>query len=320
MRGNLTQAELRDFFVALHGLAWEAEKTTQSHYEKYFTIEKSTGPLEIYPDFDATGSARIWETGTGRVFNSYTERGMKVGNNRVEFSVKVDRDSLNDGRFGAVNNLAIKMGEGMKVFKNWACFDTFNRGHLPVEALYLPDGKPLFSEQHDVLGTVKTGSAAYQPNYIPGTKTPWYLVVTKQLGMKPGILQQRDPLEYVGFTNPADPSVFNDNAYVLGMTERYGVHGMSWQCIGRSEQDLTPQNVEILYNLMTGTENRFGVAMMREPDILLVPRVLATTARHVLEDEYVFSGGVITAENPKWLKSLLTLDVVPYLSNTKLTA
>lgn len=63
---------------------------------------------------------------------------------------------------------------------------------------------------------------------LSGNDDEWYLLCTKSHGISPLIKQVRQPYQLIQFTKPTDPSVFNMNEFLYGVSLRGNVGGSLW--------------------------------------------------------------------------------------------
>ncbi len=322
---RLTSEQVRAFWVGFHAQVWAGVNKVVPHWQKYCRVFPSTSSQEVFHDFSETGKPVIWTS--DRIYHGYTQEGMTVVPYRREYSFKIGRDELEDGKMGQIMLRSEQLGEGMEVAKNRACFDLLNYGinrtvtyktsdGTVSPSIVLPDDQPLFSLTHKVLGA--KSDAVPIPNYIPktdaGTAPPWYLVSTTQ-SILPLLLTDRSPKEFASFDKATDIHVFEKNEFLMGMTERYGTHPMSWQTIVRCGNKLTPANLAEAFKLFAEREDRYGVQQMAMPDTLLIPAGLLLDANYAVNSDYTFTNGTISSENLKMWRSMLKIDAVPYLLN-----
>lgn len=96
-----------------------------------------------------------------------------------------------------------------------------NAAHLIVTAAYGSSGA-----SNTTLGQARVEVV---PELSALSDTAWYLFDTVSGGVKPFILQNRQPLRQVMLSGPTDAPVFNRNAYEWGIDRRVGAGFGIWQ-------------------------------------------------------------------------------------------
>lgn len=127
--------------------------------------------------------------------------------------------------------------------------------------------------------------------------------------VRPIILQEREPYEFEGITNPNDERVFMKDRYLYGVRARINAGFGLWQLAFGSRAPLTAENYAAARQAMMGFRSDGGRILGVNPAVLVVPSVLEASALALLNATTGDSG----ASNI-W-HGTADLIVTPYLSS-----
>lgn len=244
------------------------------------TIPSNTSKEE----YDWLGvSPRMKEWLGDRVIEGLRTHGFTIPNKDWELTVGVERNKIEDDRFGVYTPFVQRMGEEAALHPDELIFgDLFNNGTAAGNTGY--DGAPFFSatHPHDDLGTVSNVDTG-------GGGPPWYLLDLSS-SMRPFIYQRRKEPQFVSKMSLTDDNVFFARQFIMGADARYNVGYGLWQQAFRSNQALDETNFEAAWEAMTAFTADNGRPLNMMPTHLVVPTNLHFDAKRLIERQLIGGG------------------------------
>lgn len=271
---------------------------TDNHYERLVTRVPSTTREEEYGWLKDIPQIR--EMGGERIINALAEDGYKIKNKKFELTIGVKGDDINDDRVGIYAPRFTMMGDEVARFPNRLVFDLLKAGF----ATKCYDGQEFFDTDHPYIKA--DGSVGVQSNYQAGAGTPWFLLCTKR-PLKPIILQEREPFEFVSLDRPTDQNVFMKDELLYGVDGRMNVGFGFWQMALGSKADLTDVNVKALRTIGESLLGDHGKALGLTYDLFVGAPAHRDKADELFNTPTLAAGG----GNPLF-KAFDTL-ITPYL-------
>lgn len=218
-----------------------------------------------------------------RHVQSLQTHGFTIVNKDWEQTVGVERNKIEDDRFGVYTPLVQRMGEAAALHPDELVFGLLNDGQLATSLAY--DGVPFLSavHPHEDLGTLS--------NLDTGGAGPfWYLADLASAAVKPLIYQRRKSPQFISKTSLTDDNVFHQRQFLMGADARYNVGYGLWQQIFASNQVLDEANFEAAWEALIAFTADNGKPLNIMPDSLIVPSNLMFDAKRLIEKQLVSAG------------------------------
>ena len=217
-----------------------------------------------------------------RVIESLGTHGFTIPNRDWELTVGVERNKIEDDRFGVYTPFVQRMGESAALHPDSLVYGLLNDGATAGNNSY--DGVPFFSAAHPhedlgVVSNIDSGGAG--PN--------WYLMDLSSV-IKPLIYQSRKAVQFVSKMSMTDDNVFFAKEFLMGADARYNVGYGLWQQAYRSNQALNEANFESAWEAMTAFTSDSGNPLNIMPTALVVPTSLQFDAKRLIEKQLVSAG------------------------------
>lgn len=256
-------------------------QTVKPQWERIATPVPSTTSEETYGWLGKNTKFREWVG--DRVFQNLKVHGYTIRNKRFENTVVVDRDDVDDDKYGVYNMPMQMLGEDAALHPDELVFKLLAAG----SSTKCYDGQFFFDSDHPVgIGD----DVASVSNLGGGTGTGWYLLNVGKL-LKPVILQQRRPYAFTPLTSPDDPNVFHKNEFVYGVDGRSNVGFGLWHTGFFSEQTLDRSGYEAARTSMHGFKFDNGQPVNQAGKfVLVVPPSLEGKAHDVVTAERLANG------------------------------
>jgi phage major head subunit gpT-like protein len=276
------------------------ELVTPMHPTVSMRVPSST-EIEEYDWLGVAPGMREWLG--DRVIESLGSHGFTIKNRDWEQTIGVERNKIEDDRFGVYNPLFQRMGEAAALHKDELIFgDLVNNGGAADHLGY--DGVSFFgaTHPHEVNGTVS--------NVDTGGGGPYWYLADFSSVLRPFIDQDRKAPQFVAKNAITDDNVFYRKEFHFGVDARYNVGYGLWQYIFRSNQTLSESNYESLYEAMLNQIADNGKPLNVNPTTIIVPNVLWNDARRL------FSQGILAAGESNIHQGEVTILRSPHLANT----
>lgn len=236
-----------------------------------------------------------------RVVDNVAESSYSITNRHFEKTIGVDRNDIEDDNLGQYSTMFAELGELAAALPEQLVWSLLAAGFTTN----CWDGQFFFDVDHPI--TDANGNDTVFANTDGGAGTAWFLLCTNRT-VKPIIYQERKPVEFVNKDKPTDDNVFNDRMFFYGADLRcnvgYGFPQMAWG----SRQTLNAANYAIARAGIQNMKGDGGRPLGLIPNLLVVPPLLESAGRQILNSEYG-TGGVTN----EW-KGTAELLVVPWLA------
>jgi phage major head subunit gpT-like protein len=236
-----------------------------------------------------------------RVLQNLSASSYQLKNKPFELTVAVDRDEIEDDRYGVYTPMVAEMGRAAKQHPDELVFALLKSGFNTK----CYDGQYFFDTDHPVLDAA--GAAQSQSNTGGGAGTPWYLLDTTRM-VKPLMFQKRRDYTFVAMDNAQDEAVFMQKKFRYGVDARVNAGFALWQLAYGSKQTLDHANYAAARAAQMGRTGDYGRPLGISPNLLVVPPALEAQGRQVLMNERKANG-----EDNEW-KGTAELLVVPWLA------
>jgi phage major head subunit gpT-like protein len=230
-------------------------------WNRFATEVPSTTSEELYPWLDQIPGMRKW-IGERQIKN-VRANSYRLVNEPWEATIAVQRDTIEDDRFGIYTPLMRMLGDAAARQPDELIFGTIGKGFTTP----CFDSQFFFDTDHPVLDA--TGAEVSVSNMQAGAGAPWYLLdVTKQL--KPFLFQNRKNPTFVAKDNPEDTNVFSRKEFLYGADSRNTAGFGFWQTAFGSKAALDAANFNAAYTAMTLFKKDYGEPLAITPNVLLV--------------------------------------------------
>lgn len=257
------------------------------------TSEENYGWMKDIPGF------REWIG--PRVVHNLEATSYAIKNKPWELTVGVDRDAIDDDKFGLYAPMFGEMGRQTAEFPDTQVFPLLKRGFS--SACY--DGQYFFDTDHPVIA--EDGSTVSVSNMQSGAGTPWFLMDLGRM-IKPIVYQKRRAFDFVRMDAATDQVVFERKQYRYGVDGRANVGFGFWQLAHGSKATLDHDAYSAARSAMQGLKRDHGAPLGINPTHLFVPPSLEGKGRQILENQRKANG-----EDNEW-KGTAKLIVCPWLA------
>ena len=295
----LTPTSLRALFTGFQTSFQQGFGGVQSQWNLVAMETPSTTAEETYGWMKDIPGFREWIG--PRVVHNLEAAGYTIKNKPWELTVGVDRDAIEDDKFGICAPMFSEMGRQTASFPDTLVFPLLKAGF--TTPCY--DGQYFFDSDHPVIGA--DGGTVSVSNVQAGAGAPWFLLDLSRM-IKPVVYQKRRAFNFVRMDAATDQVVFDQKKYVYGVDGRANVGYGFWQLAFGSKADLTHDNYSAARSAMQGFKRDHGQPLGINPTHLLVPPSLEGKGRQILENQRKANG-----EDNEW-KGTAQLVVVPWLA------
>lgn len=270
-----------------------------SMHDRVATMVRATQMEQSYGWLGKIPNVREWVG--SRAVQNLMQHDYAIKEKPWELTIGVDRDHIETDNLGIYTPMFQEMGRAAEAHRQRLVFDLLKAGF----STNCYDGQFFFDTDHPVLD--EDGNEISVANTDGGSGDPWFLIDTNR-ALKPIILQERKPFEFVAKDQVADDNVFNNKEFVYGTDARMNVGFGFWQFAWGSKQTLDAAAYAAARANQTGMKGDYGRPLGQVPNLLVVPPSLESAGRRILNSEYG-TGGVTN----EW-KGTAELLVVPWLA------
>lgn len=239
-----------------------------------------------------------------RLHKVAAERAYSVDNKLFEATMDVPRVNFDDNNLGMYSGIAEGYGQSVIDLKNDLVFGGVKGGLTNI----CYDGQYFFDTDHPVYPNEDgTGTAVSVSNFATGAAPLWVLLCTER-APKPFYLQERNPAEFVGKTNPNNSDlVFEQDKFSWGGRWRGNFAFGFWQLAYGSKLVFNEDNFNAAYNAMMAFKGDGNRLLNITPDVLLVGPTNRVPAEKLILAKTLANG----ADNP--LYNRVKLVVTPLI-------
>ncbi len=269
----INRANLADMFRGFQLVFADALTAAQPMWGRFATEVPSTTTEEKYGWLGNLPAFREWVG--DRVMNSLSTSDFTLRNKPWEMSFEVDRDDIEDDRFGVYRPMIQMAGSRAATHPDELLFSLIQSGFTTT----CYDGQYFFDTDHPV--ELADGTMGTWSNFQGGSGPPWYLLDLRR-PVKPFVLQKRRDYQFVALTALDDDAVFMRKKFRYGIDARLNVGFALPQLTYASKQTLDATNYAAAQAAMGSLKGDKGVALALRGSVLLVPPVLEKAAKEVL--------------------------------------
>ncbi|MCY4548128.1 MAG: Mu-like prophage major head subunit gpT family protein [Defluviicoccus sp.] len=264
----ITRTNMDTLFASYNAAFRDGVEAMQasSQYMQVATVVPSSTAEEVYAWLGKISGLKEW-IGERQVRN-VRQHGYTLRNRDFEDTVEVDRNHIEDDKFGIYAPLFARLGEAVGAHPDELVWPLLKEGFS--ELCY--DGQYFFDSDHPVIQA--DGSTGTVSNTGGGNGTPWYLMDLRG-SFKPLVFQLRKRADnIVRKDREEDDNVFDRRHF------QYGVHARSeagfgfWQKAYGSKQALNKANYEAARVALHGMKGDHGRPLGMMPTHLVVPPAL----------------------------------------------
>lgn len=270
---EINRANLNALFAGYNTVFQQAFDGAPSDWERVAMPVPSTTSQEVYPWLGQTTRFREWIG--DRVIQNLTTHDFAIKNKSFENTVGVDKDSIEDDTYGVYKPMIAQMGMDAKQHPDELVFGLLKQG--ATKTCY--DGQYFFDTDHPVIDG--GGAITSVSNFQAGTGPTWYLLDMTRV-VKPVILQQRKPYNFVAMDQETDEAVFSAKKLRYGVDARCNVGFALWQLAYASQADLTEDSYQAARRAMTEMKGDNGRPLGIRPSLLVVPPMYEGVGRKIL--------------------------------------
>lgn len=284
----VNRANLTDMFRGFQLLFGAAFAAAPSQYARIAMRVPSMTAEEKYAWLGKMPRFREWVG--DRVFNSIKSHDYTVKNKDWEVSVEVDRNDIEDDRFGVYSPMLQALGQESATHPDELVFALLAAGFTTT----CYDGQYFFDTDHPLENA--DGSLGTWSNFGGGASTAWYLLDVRR-PIKPVIFQDRKPYKLTAMQDDNDEGVFTRKVFRYGVDARNNVGYGLPQLAYASKQTLDATNYAAARAAMGGLKGDKGKPLAIMGNLLVVPPSLEKAALEVVQAERLANGATNVMAN-----------------------
>ena len=220
-----------------------------------------------------------------RVVHNTEQEGQVVVNRDYELTIGVDRNHIEDDRYGAYGQLFSGMGASVAGHMATLVYGALKDGFNTL----CYDGQNFFDTDHPIEDGV--ASNVDLPNDPANYQEPWYLCDLSMEVTRPVILQMRKRADrIVRRDRDEDDNVFDRKEYLYGVDGRYAVAYGFWQGSFASRQALDAEHFATAFAAIESQRGAAGRPIGLMPTHLIVPPSLRGKAMTILNATHQAAG------------------------------
>ncbi len=253
----INSANLKALYLGWQTAFQQGFRSTTPEWQKVATMVPSTTQTEEYGWLGQFPRLREW-VGDRQIANM-RNYGYTVANKDYEGTVAVDRNSIEDDRYGVYRPMMAEMGYGVSTHPDDLVFSLLSAAFTTL----CYDGQFFVDTDHPVgSGTVSNSGG--------GSGAAWFLLDTTR-PLKPLIYQLRREFNIVMLgADPTDEEIFKRKQFLYGADGRCNAGFGFWQqCFG-SKQTLDITNYSAARAAMRGFKSDEGRPLNIQPNLLVV--------------------------------------------------
>lgn len=279
------------------GLA--AMQANSQYTQVAMTVPSSTAE-EVYAWLGKIPGLKEWVG--ERVIENLRQHGYTLRNRDFEDTIEVDRNHIEDDRYGVYAPMFTALGEAVAAHPDELVWKLLKDGF--AKTCY--DGQYFFDTDHPVIEA--DGGATTVSNSGGGNGTAWFLMDLRGTA-KPLVFQQRKRADnIVRKDREEDDNVFMRREFLYGVHARSNVGFGLWQKAYGSKQTLDKANFKAAYQALEGMKGDYGRPLGIVPTHLVVPPALREAGLEILNAERDANGATNV-----W-RGTAELVVVPWLA------
>ncbi len=215
-----------------------------------------------------------------RVIHNPEQEGQVIRNRDWELAIGVDRNHIEDDRYGAYSHLFTGMGASAAGHVAALVYGALKDGWTQM----CFDGQNFFDTDHPVGdGTVANTDAVSVPNGTAAGDTPWFVCDLSMDYTRPIIVQMRKRAErIIRRDRDEDENVFSRKEFQYGVDGRYAAAYGFWQGCYGSRKDLVASNFAAAVAAIEGQKGAGGYPIGLTPTHLIVPPSLREKAMTIV--------------------------------------
>ncbi|BCK77765.1 mu-like prophage major head subunit gpT [Acetobacter aceti NRIC 0242] len=262
---QMSTGNLSVLFTEFKNAFNQALESAQSYYKDVSMIVPSSTAISNYSFLTNFPHMREWAG--SRTINHLGSKSFQIENRNWEQTVAVDRNDIEDDRYGFYAPIMRDMGIAAATHPDELIFSLLGEGFINP----CLDGQPFFSKEHPQ-SPYNSGSTAVVSNVFgSGENAPWFLLDCSR-PIRPLIFQNRRPPVFVQKTQPTDDGVFYRNQNLYGADARYNVGYGLWQLAFACTDPLTPYNYSVVRAAMMSQKSESGRPLgVRPTHLVTVP-------------------------------------------------
>lgn len=263
-----------------------------SHYSAISMLVQSTSSQNTYAWMGQLPKFREWLG--DRILQNLMAHSYTLVNKDYENTITVGRNDIEDDKYGVFAPLFEEMGRLSREHPDELIFSLLKKGF--EEKCY--DGKPFFSETHDVL--VDGNNAVPASNFQTGEAEPWFLLDCSR-AMRPMVFQERKPYKFVALDQMDDENVFMRKHFIYGVDARVNAGFGLWQLAYASKQPLSYESFTAARSAMRSLKGDYDRPLGIKPTHLVVSPAYEEEARSIVEGDvrvHETENGVASVSNP----------------------
>lgn len=221
-----------------------------------------------------------------RTLRGIREHGYTIRNEKFESTVEVERDHIEDDKYGVYSPLFQEAGRSAAAHPCELVFAALKNGF--AQTCY--DGQYFFDTDHP------TAAGGSYSNTAGGAGTPWFLLDCSRM-IKPIIFQRRRNYDLRAMDHLTDEHVFNTDRFRYGVDARVNAGYGLWQLAYGSKQPLTTANYETARVALMEVKGDMGRPLGVMPTHLVVPPSLEHEALELVNAERLANGATNVYRN-----------------------
>lgn len=220
-----------------------------------------------------------------RQVDNFRQHDFRIKNKDFEKTVEVDRNSIEDDRYGVYSMRFSLLGQAVARHPNELVFPLLKKGH--TTECY--DGQFFFDTDHPA----GNGTASNRH----GNGDPLWYIMDLSTMFRPIIFQRRKQADVlIRLDREDDPNVFMRKKFIYGTDCRDNVGFGFWQLAAASSEPLTQANFVKAYEAMSGIKGDAGQPLGIKATHLIHPPSLKAEATMLMENDRDANGATNTVK------------------------
>lgn len=293
----INRANIESIFTGYKTIFNQAFAGAESHFQKIAMVVPSGASEETYAWLGNNTVIREWIG--DRIIQNLKAHGYTIKNVKVESTVSVKREDIEDDKYGLFAPMVQQLGQNAKQHPDKLIFKLLKNGFNAT----CYDGQNFFDTDHPVEVEGLTASVS---NFGGGDSEPWYLIDASN-AVKPFIFQKRRDYSFVAMDKENDESVFMRSEYLYGVDARVNAGYGLWQMAYASKQTLDETTLSAAIAAMKNMKADSGDPLGIKPTHLVCSPSQELAARKLIVSA-LSSGGESNA-----LAGICDLIVTPWV-------
>lgn len=278
----INRANLASMFRGFQVIFQQAFDATKPTWERIAMEVPSMTGEEVYAWLGMSTGFREWIG--DRVIQNLKTHDFTIKNKSWENTLGVDRDHIDDDKFGVYKPAIAQMGQDAREHPDQLVWSLLPLGFTQLGY----DGQFFFDTDHPVFDPATQADVSVS-NFAGGAGRAWYLIDARKM-VKPLIYQNRRPYKFVAMDQDNDEAVFTKKLFRYGVDARSNTGFGLWQLAYSSKNALDATAYGAARAAMMSLKGDHGRPLNVMPSLLVVAPQDERTALEITQAERLANG------------------------------